>query len=87
MNADPIIAFVIGRKIANGEQLPEVFKFETDKAGPMTGAALGKWLGVDGAAADLKSLDLRYNQARPDLGEVEQAAIKEACPDGVKPQF
>jgi len=62
-----------------GVALEMLYLSETN-AGPKATAVLGKWLGVEGAAANLKLLELIYN---PGLGEAERAAIRAACPMGV----
>jgi len=49
------------------------------KAGVKAGAALGKWLRVEGAAANLKTLDLRINGR---LGDEGAAAIADGLAAG-----
>lgn len=53
-------------------------------AGSEAGAALVKWLALEGAEANLKVLDLRFNEG---LGAAEKVAINKACPEDVKPTF
>ena len=77
-----VAAFAVG--VAAGGVAPERLALRGTNACPKAAAALAKWLGVEGAAANLKVLNLNNNEG---LGEAEQAAIRAACPEGVDPDF